>query len=646
MRSNRVGKRLFAGSALVALACAAGAATAPAGWAADTCNRWAATNGSDGSSGTQGAPYRSLGKLVASLAPGQTGCLPANQTYYAVAGSGVIGGGAGTATAPVTITSGPGGRAAVMGQLWLRPEAHDVTFTDLNFRGGFTESGAPLYTKGTHLIVHGDRIRLVGNDIADPRGICIGAGRGHATDPSVNDVAQDLVVQDNRIHDCGMDAPIVWSQSDSGSHGVYLENTLNARVTNNLIYRNRWRGLQLWPRNDGALIANNVFDENATHVNIGSSLGTEYGGQFVARNTVVRDNVFSGRVTTFAAGQNPSQVYGFFPAGSPTYGNVVSGNCFAPGDAAATGNGYALSGNLTAQAVFVNRAARDYRLAAGSPCTGKGPGGTPPAPTLTVTAPATAGTGDELAATVRLTNPGAAATASTVSIAAAGGKLLALTPSLGTCSATTCSATIPAGSALTVSVRLGATIPGTATLDATAGGASASATITVSGPACTFAGSDGADFVQGSAAAEVFCLFGGNDTVMPDAGNDVVAGGSGTDRLSYWNAAGPVVINLGQGSAWDAGSGTAVGWDTYRGVEWGTGSAFADTLVGGAQGDILDGLEGADELWGYGGDDVLKGWSGDDRLYGGDGADTLDGGDGGDACDQGAGTGSSTGCER
>src|SRR3954454_1167910 len=193
-----------------AAAAAALATCAPQASADVTCSKWAATNGDDAGAGTQAAPYRSLGRLAASLAPGQAGCLPAGQTYFAEAGNGVVGNAPGTAAAPVTITSGPGGRATVKGQLWLRPESHDIVLTGLDFRGGYGSNGQPLYAKGEHLIVHGDRIAIVANDISDPRGICIGAGRAHATDASVNDVAEDLRISDNRIHDCGMDPSITW----------------------------------------------------------------------------------------------------------------------------------------------------------------------------------------------------------------------------------------------------------------------------------------------------------------------------------------------------------------------------------------------------------------------------------------------------
>jgi Ca2+-binding RTX toxin-like protein len=325
-----------------------------------------------------------------------------------------------------------------------------------------------------------------------------------------------------------------------------------------------------------------------------------------------------------------------------------------------TGAGFTQTANVVAQALFANRAARDYRLQSPSPCSGKGPASIQPAVTapaspdrfVSVSAPTSAATGDELSVAIKVQNRTAVAGPVSVSVSAATAKLLGLSGSAGSCSGTTCTATLGANGSLTITARVGATTAGSATVtaklgetDATPSDNTATATTTITGPTCTFAGSDAADTVQGSASNEVFCLFGGDDTVMPGAGNDTVLGGSGTDRLSYWNAPNAVVINLGQAAAWDAGAGTGVGWDTFRSVEWGTGSAYSDTLVGTPGPDILDGLEGNDEIWGYAGNDTLKGWVGNDKLYGGDGDDTLDGAEGTDTCDQGAGTGTKSACE-
>ncbi len=366
---------LGAVAAVAALVVAAPAAPATA---AGPCARWASTTGDDGNPGTEAAPFRSLARLAASLGAGQVGCLPAGQTYFAVAGNGVIGGGGGTADRPAVITSGPGGRAEVRGQLWFREESHDLTLTALDLHGSYGPAGAPVGTKNTFLIVHGDRITFDGNDITNGRGICLGVGKGHGSSTEGNVLAEDVVITRNRIHGCGMDADITWYAGDSGAHGVYLEYSEDAVVTQNLIYGNRYRGLQLWPRNDGAVVAFNVFDENATHVNIGSSEAC--GGScrtaaagFRSVNTNVHHNVFSNRVTTWRESQNPSQVYGYFLVGSPDYGNQVHDNCFAPGDAATTGAGFRAFANTTAAASYVDRAARDYRLVAGGGCVGFGP---------------------------------------------------------------------------------------------------------------------------------------------------------------------------------------------------------------------------------------------------------------------------------
>lgn len=384
-------RRLLSSVAVVAATAALGvtpigpASSAVPGAAETTadvvCAKYAATNGSDGNDGTLAAPYRSLGKLVSSLQAGQTGCLPAGQTYYAIEGNGVVGGGSGTAAQPVTITSSSAETEAIVkGQLWLKPESHDIVMKGLNLHGSYGPTGAPTGTKNTFLILHGDRITIRNNDISNGRGICIGAGKAHASDELPNDRADDLLVTDNSIHGCGMDANITWAQGDSGAHGVYLENTLNAVVSHNLIYDNRYRGLQLWPRNNGAHIHHNVFDQNATHVNIGSSEPCAATNScklaaagFRAENTKVYDNIFTNRVTDWRPSQNPSQLYGYFLVNSPPYGNEVYNNCFAPNDPAMTGDGFAQHDNQILQASFTDRAARNYKLLSNSHCLGKGP---------------------------------------------------------------------------------------------------------------------------------------------------------------------------------------------------------------------------------------------------------------------------------
>ena len=343
-----------------------------------TCARWASSGGSDAAAGTQAQPYRTLHKLVASLAAGQTGCLPAGQEYDASGGAGIFRASNGTATAPVTITSGGTGRARVKGWVLAETTAHDVVLTGLDFLGTPTRAdGTAVAPKSTHVNLLGDRLTLRGNDITNPFGICVNAGRIDAfqrTDPG--EPADDVVVEGNRVHGCGMSPTLAWSDTDSGAHGIYLVNTRRARVVENLVHDNRYRGFQQWPTGSGTLIANNVFVRNATQVNVGSAL-TE-GWPWWSTGTTVRDNVLVDK-TGYRPEKNQASVAFNFPQGSPTYGNTVTGNCISTGAPAIAGYAYTASDNASATAQFVDSARGDFRLTAASPCQGKGPRSIQPA---------------------------------------------------------------------------------------------------------------------------------------------------------------------------------------------------------------------------------------------------------------------------
>ncbi len=107
----------------------------------------------------------------------------------------------------------------------------------------------------------------------------------------------------------------------------------------------------------------------------------------------------------------------------------------------------------------------------------------------------------------------------------------------------------------------------------------------------------------------------GNDRLSGGAGNDALDGGPGNDQAAFFDAPGPVSLNLGNGKA--------NGWaaDKLLGIEDAFGSAYDDTLT-------RDG--GRNDLWGF---------EGDDTLSGGPGGDSLDGGSGSDRCSDAAPTG-------
>jgi Ca2+-binding RTX toxin-like protein len=93
-----------------------------------------------------------------------------------------------------------------------------------------------------------------------------------------------------------------------------------------------------------------------------------------------------------------------------------------------------------------------------------------------------------------------------------------------------------------------------------------------------------------------------NDTLMGNAGNNVLNGGTGIDSVSYAGSSGGVTVNLGSASAQNT---VGAGTDTLLGFENLIGSRFNDTLTGSA------------------GNNTLEGGLGNDSVNGGTGVDTA-----------------------
>ena len=105
-------------------------------------------------------------------------------------------------------------------------------------------------------------------------------------------------------------------------------------------------------------------------------------------------------------------------------------------------------------------------------------------------------------------------------------------------------------------------------------------------------------------------VFGGNDTLIGDNGDDYLDGGRGDDSL------------VGNG-----GDDFLQGRNGNNVLEGGDGN---DTMNGSGGEDTLSGGDGNDLMRGQGGDDTLNGGDGNDRLDGGRSADVIDGGAGND----------------
>ena len=130
-------------------------------------------------------------------------------------------------------------------------------------------------------------------------------------------------------------------------------------------------------------------------------------------------------------------------------------------------------------------------------------------------------------------------------------------------------------------------------------------------------GGDGDDQLFGNDGNDTLLGGAGFDNLTGGAGDDLLDGGADFDSVQYFDATGPVTVNLALGTA----SGAGIGTDTLISIENVRGSSYNDTLIGSTGNDNLNGQDG---------NDSISGGAGSDNLYGGKGNDTLTGGVGSD----------------
>ena len=327
------------------------------------CSRFASTSGSNSNPGTAAAPYRTVQYLVGRLGPGDVGCLIEGTFSENVSFS--VGG---QPSAPVTLTSAPGGRATIRGLLAISNSANDVVISNLVLNGRNT-SATPSPQ------VNGDRVVFRGNEVTNEHSaICFALGGTFEQYGR----AIDTVIDGNRIHDCGR------LPATNHDHGIYLDGTRNARLTNNVIYDNADYGIHLYPDADGSYIAHNIVDGNGEGlIFAGEAGGGEYATDYASDGNTVEWNIFTN--STIRA--NVESWWGG-PVGT---GNVLRSNCVwngKGGNIDSSEGGFTASANLVVNPVYVDRAAKNFALASGSPCSAMAPSAIPttPAPDFALTA--------------------------------------------------------------------------------------------------------------------------------------------------------------------------------------------------------------------------------------------------------------------
>jgi Right handed beta helix region len=303
----------------------------PSSEATGGCTLFASPTGSDSASGSVTTPFRTVGKLVASLSSGQVGCLRGG-TYAEDVTIGKSG---------ITLTAYTGEKATVAGRLWIENGANGVTVTNLKLDGK-NAAGLPSPT------VNGDDAKFIGDEVTNEHTeICfvIGSPWGRA---------QNTLIQGNRIHACGA------IPSTNLDHGIYVEASDNAQILDNVIYDNVDRGIQLYPDAQGTVIRGNIIDRNGEGIIFSGNGGT------ASSNTVVDHNVISNATIR-------SDVESWYPVGNPVgTNNLVHDNCIDPGVGGGinlSNGGFTATSNQTvSSAQYVDASAGDYRLQSTSPC--------------------------------------------------------------------------------------------------------------------------------------------------------------------------------------------------------------------------------------------------------------------------------------
>jgi parallel beta-helix repeat protein len=312
------------GLAVIAAAVAAGSLGGSPTSAAGVCDRVA----SPGPGATQ--------ELVNSLSPGQTGCLHA----------GLYEGNVKVSQPGITLTRYAGEKATVKGRFWVAEGADNVTVEGL-YLDGTNPNILPSPT------INADGATFRRNDVTNyNHSICFSLGH-----PDWGR-ANNTTIEFNRIHNCGR------LPATNHDHGIYVTTATNTLIRGNWIYDNADRGIQLYPDAQNTTITGNVIDGNGQGIIFSGEFGVASNGNLVANNVIANSKL-------------RNNVESWYPPGNPIgRDNVVRDNC-VKGGAYDEGNGgigdqwgFKVEETVLTKPTYVNRSAKDFRVASGTPCRG------------------------------------------------------------------------------------------------------------------------------------------------------------------------------------------------------------------------------------------------------------------------------------
>ena len=289
---------------------------------------YVATTGSDANPGTVGQPWRTVQKALNTLTAGQRALVRAGTYAESLDMTR-----AGTASAPITVENYPGERPVVNGG-GQRPLEISSSGAYVRVRG-FVFANSP-YDSGGNIDIYGHHLEISANEIrnAQDQGIYSDEDSHHAQ------------ILGNWIHHNGKGLI-------HQSHGIYLQGN-DHLVANNVIHDHaEGFGIQVYDRNSRSIItANTVTGAGHSGIVVGGSGGVD--------NIVVVNNVFAFNAHYGISHDSTC------PTASRADHNVVFGNAWGQTHPGCSGLDYS-RGNRAADPLFVNYAARNMRLNAGSP---------------------------------------------------------------------------------------------------------------------------------------------------------------------------------------------------------------------------------------------------------------------------------------
>jgi hypothetical protein len=302
------------------------------------CARFASVSGSDGNVGSLVSPFRSPQRLADSLAAGETGCLRGGvydngATYVVRFGRG------GSAGAPITIRSYPGERARLVGIVYVPRGSNHVTLAAVDVEGRGSQNTVQ---------VNAEDFTLEDSDLTN-------AWRGNSClmlgDPGYGRAVR-TIVRRNRFHECGN------LSHGNKDHAIYAGYVSDAQIVDNLFWNSAAYAIQLYPDAQRTRFAHNVIDGDSPSVRGGLIFGGE--GSYASSNNTVEQNIITYATVNIE----------YWWGGTIGSGNIARNNCLWAGRSGNISSqvGFTASNNLTADPLFTNKATRDYRLKAGSPC--------------------------------------------------------------------------------------------------------------------------------------------------------------------------------------------------------------------------------------------------------------------------------------